>query len=335
MVAAALLTAGASIISGLIGSKANKDASQAASQANEASIAEAKRQFDLIRQDTAPYREAGGQSIDFLRRLLLGGAGGGGGGGGGGNASQIANLEAELAGLRTSGSSGGRVVVQRGGRDGSTVTLNGKAIHDVQQREVLEQIRQTQTGGKHVRAGTYQLGDSTGAGFSDPSRAAQIEAQLASLRSGGGASVAGIDPNALDLEAISPGYNFRLAEGEKGIARAQSSRKDRFSGRQMKELLRYGQDYASSEFAPFVDRLFRLGGYGSSAVGTSANAGLNTANQIATANARTGNAQAAGTIGAAQSWNNAIQGGLSNYMFNEYLNNPISAGGYTSLGGGR
>ena len=302
MVAAAtLITAGASIISGLIGSKANKDASEAASASNAASIAEAKRQFDLIRSDTAPYRQAGGQSIDFLRRLLLGNTGGGGD-----NSSQISQLQSELAGLR--------------------YHIPGK----------VERKGRRMGGGRSGQNNPVSITRTPGrSGYTNPARAAQIESQIAALRrapTGGGGA---IDPNALDWEAISPGYNFRRLEGEKGIARAQSSRKDRFSGRQMKELLRYGQDYASSEFAPFVDRLFRLGGYGSSAVGTSAYAGLNTASQIAAANARTGNAQAAGTIGAAQSWNNAIQGGLSNYMFNEYLNKPISAGGYTSLGGGR
>jgi hypothetical protein len=55
-----------------------------------------------------------------------------------------------------------------------------------------------------------------------------------------------------------PGYDFRLAEGEKAINRAAAARGSWDSGATGKALTRYGQDYASGEFGSAANR-FRLG----------------------------------------------------------------------------
>ncbi len=62
-----------------------------------------------------------------------------------------------------------------------------------------------------------------------------------------------------------PGYQFRLREGEKALNRLLSSRGLFFSGRAGRELMRYGQDYASNEFqkaynryADEINRLYRM-----------------------------------------------------------------------------
>lgn len=51
-----------------------------------------------------------------------------------------------------------------------------------------------------------------------------------------------------------PGYNFRMAEGEKGINRALSARGGYDSGAALKSLNRYNQDFASNEFGNAFNR---------------------------------------------------------------------------------
>lgn len=57
---------GGSLISGYLGSEAAGEQADASREGTAASIAEQRRQFDLTREDTAPYREAG---VNALRTL--------------------------------------------------------------------------------------------------------------------------------------------------------------------------------------------------------------------------------------------------------------------------
>lgn len=106
-----------------------------------------------------------------------------------------------------------------------------------------------------------------------------------------------------------PGYQFRLSEGQRQLDRMQSA-SGVTGGRAVKEAMRYGQDYASNEFSNTTDQLYRLAGLGSNQVNTSVSAGQNSA-------AMSGNAAMAGGEAAANKYagfNNAVQGGLDNYM---------------------
>ena len=76
------------------------------------------------------------------------------------------------------------------------------------------------------------------------------------------------------MQTVDPGYQFRLAEGERSVATRQASRGDRLSGRARKELMRYGQGYASSEFDSSVRRLHNLASLGDQAVGRVSNAAM-------------------------------------------------------------
>lgn len=60
---AAGIMAGASIVGGLLGGKGAKKAAKAEAKAAAAAIAEQRRQFDLSRQDLAPWTAAGGAAI--------------------------------------------------------------------------------------------------------------------------------------------------------------------------------------------------------------------------------------------------------------------------------
>ena len=76
------------------------------------------------------------------------------------------------------------------------------------------------------------------------------------------------------MKQVDPGYQFRYDEGMRGVIARQSAGKDRFSGRALREVARYGQDYATGEFGKAIDRLFRQAGLGDNAVTRTTNATL-------------------------------------------------------------
>ena len=117
----------------------------------------------------------------------------------------------------------------------------------------------------------------------------------------------------------SPGYQFRLAEGNKGMDRASASRGSFDSGATLKALTRFNQDYASNEYGNAYNRdasnkdrtynyLSGVSGTGANTAGMIAGLGANNANANSQLITGAGNARAAGTVGAANAW----QTGLGN-----------------------
>lgn len=118
-----------------------------------------------------------------------------------------------------------------------------------------------------------------------------------------------------------PGYQFRLGEGEKAISRGAAARGDFFSGRAGKELARYGQDYASNEFAAAYgremsertqryNRLAGISGTGQTAAAQLGTQGAYTGNVLAGQYGRAGAARASGYTDVA----NVLTGAAGSYM---------------------
>ena len=74
----------------------------------------------------------------------------------------------------------------------------------------------------------------------------RIPKDLAEARGGGAGGAGGGDM--LGALQTSPGYQFRLAEGLKGIERGAAAKGTLLTGGTLKALTRYGQDYASNEY---------------------------------------------------------------------------------------
>lgn len=106
----------------------------------------------------------------------------------------------------------------------------------------------------------------------------------------------------------SPGYQFRLEEGNKAIENrlAASGRLD--SGAGTKDFIRFNQGMASDEFNNFTNQLFNLAGFGQTANQSTSNALQNTGNQVGQAFANQGTVQASGIVGAANAQSNALAG---------------------------
>lgn len=123
-----------------------------------------------------------------------------------------------------------------------------------------------------------------------------------------------------------PGYDFRMAEGQRALERGAAARGGLQSGGAMKALSRYGQDYASNEYGNAYNRfnqdrdrrfgrLSTMSGYGQGANAANAqagqaygNAGQNYANNYGGNLRGAANAQGAAGIAGANAWGGAISG---------------------------
>ena len=115
-----------------------------------------------------------------------------------------------------------------------------------------------------------------------------------------------------------PGYQFRLAQGLKGVQNSGSASGMTLSGAQLSAVDQYNQGFASNEYQNAYNRytsaqqqrynnLYSIAGLGQDATAVTGSAGQNAANQISSAQIGSGNAQAAGYVGTA----NAINSGTS------------------------
>ena len=143
---------------------------------------------------------------------------------------------------------------------------------------------------------------------------------------------------------ISPGYEFRKAEGEKAVERSAAARGGLLSGATGKALTRFGQDHASNEYGNFLNQYYQslnplqsLAGIGQTTASTAsnqaANLGVNVGNTTTTAgNAiaqnqiAAGQAQASGVINTSNAVTGNINSGINNYLAWKYFNPGTSSG---------
>lgn len=130
-----------------------------------------------------------------------------------------------------------------------------------------------------------------------------------------------------------PGYQFRLGEGLRGVGQSAAARGSLYGGGQLRELTRYGQNYASNEFDKVASRLSQIAGLGGGAAGQSANIGAATGQGIASSQAGIGTARASGYAGAGGG--NSGMGtvfGIAGGIAGAYFGGPAGAAAGYSLG---
>jgi hypothetical protein len=284
---------GGSVITAGAGYASSRSATRAAQDGADAATSEQARQYDQTRADFAPYRVTGTGALNQLGRLY---------GLPTTTSEQFTAQQDRLIGDRMLPADA-RLVSTDGGQD---------RYYDVYLGDQL--IGSVRPGGSNGRftpaAGvdTYQL-----------SRERQLSQQEQQ------ASAAGAPDLSVFFE--SPDYQFNLAEGQKAIDRSLAARGRTLSGAGVKEGIRYASGMASNEFGNFYNRLANLAGIGQTATRSTATAGMNAANNIAQNHLYAGNARANGYMQTGQAVNNAVQGGIQNYMLYQYLNKPPVTGG--------
>lgn len=135
-----------------------------------------------------------------------------------------------------------------------------------------------------------------------------------------------------------PGYQFRLAEGEKGINNSLAAKGGVLSGAAAKAMARFNQDYASGEFANAwnrdnvnktntFNRLASLAGVGQTSANQVGNQAMATGQSIGNNIMSAGNARASGYVGAANALTGAVGQGINMYQQNQLMNGL--GGGYS------
>ncbi len=134
----------------------------------------------------------------------------------------------------------------------------------------------------------------------------------------------------------SPGYEFRLGEGQKALERSAAAAGGLYSGAAGKALQRYGQQFASEEFmnafnrdqaekARIYNMLAGTSGVGQTTATQIGQMGMGSASNIANLLTQGGNAAAAGRVGVA----NALAGGVQDigtyYALQGLLNPPAAS----------
>jgi hypothetical protein len=141
-----------------------------------------------------------------------------------------------------------------------------------------------------------------------------------------------------------PGYEFRMAEGEKGINRALAARGGFNSGAALKALDRYNQDYASNEFTNAYNRdaankartfsfLSGSAGQGLQAAGAGIGANTNAANNNSNIQQNLGGTLANMYQQNADNQANMFQSAIANGLYAWERNRPVTGNSTVPSGG--
>jgi hypothetical protein len=105
-----------------------------------------------------------------------------------------------------------------------------------------------------------------------------------------------------------PGYDFQVSEGEKGVVGNLAALGMRKSGAALKALTRFRQGLADQSYGNYLTRVGDVAGMGKDQVNTTNALSINSANNQASTIQDAGAARASGYVGAANSWSNALAG---------------------------
>ena len=274
------------LVGAFISSSGASDAADSQRAATDAATAEQRRQFDLVRGDTASARGIGESAIAQLARELglpynpqTGATGG----------MTEAQIRAELTPQFTTGATPAGYVSPTG----SAVTYGPEGNNQNQ---------------------TWQAG--TPGTLNQAGLDAAVQQRMA-----GQAVPQGQPGQPMPQEAIDPtkepGYQFGLQQGQTALDRRIAAMGGRVSGAALKASTRYNQDYATTGYAAAynrqnsarserLNRLQALAGFGQTAAATSGQAGANTSNAITNMLTSQGDATGASKIAQSNIWGNAF-----------------------------
>lgn len=131
-----------------------------------------------------------------------------------------------------------------------------------------------------------------------------------------------------------PGYQFGMKQGQDAVTAKMKSIGMGASGATLKDLMRFGQDYAGTKYNEGFNRdqvnkqsiynmLAGISGTGQVAGNQLATQGANAGQNVASLIGRGANAQAAGTVGSANAWTNAAQN-IGDLWSNQNMQNMYS-----------
>ncbi len=126
-------------------------------------------------------------------------------------------------------------------------------------------------------------------------------------------------PSDMSRFFTSPDYQFNLEQGQQAVDRSMLARGRGLSGAAVKEGTRFASGLASGEFGNYMNRLYAQAGIGQNATNATNAGGMASAANIGNIAQNAGNARAGAYMAGAQGVNNAVQGGVGNYLLTQYL----------------
>lgn len=105
----------------------------------------------------------------------------------------------------------------------------------------------------------------------------------------------------------SPGYQFRMDEGNRAIQGSAAAKGGLLTGGTLKDILRYSQGVAADDFNDQFNRQMAVAAGGQQANTTTGQLGANAANNVSSLMTQQGNARASGYMGQANAWTGALQ----------------------------
>lgn len=303
------------VASGALQADAAGSAADAQSQANAASIAEQRRQYDLTRQDYAPFLRNGTAANNQLAYLLGVGGAANGKGGGTFTTSDLGNTTGAWTPNQTLYSTSpeyrqawDKFMADHTAMYGSGPDSNLGSISSNLQNELASR-------GFDLNAYNQQSQQNTA---SDPLYGSLLKK---------------FDANDLANDVVyQSGLKFGLDQGNNAINQRALQSGSYDSGGTLKALTQYANDYGSTKANDAYNRynttndsiynkLAGLSGSGQTATGQVASAGTNSANNISSLLSDQGNSRSAGIIGGANAWGNTASG--LNNIYNNYNSNSI------------
>lgn len=313
-----------SVIMGSMQADAAGDAADQQQGATNRSTAENSRQFDLIRSDQAPYRAAGTSAINRLMSLL----------GMGDPYAEDRDRAASASGIAKPTMDQARAITSGKHQQmfgvGYSPDSDRAAIAAQEQRDYDELMA-----GYNAQVGKLGVGEA----------GAPIPKEYGSLNKKFSVEDFWADP------VTQLGYQYGADLGTKALYNASPLTTGRDSGAALKELTKFGTDYAGSkagesygrfegEKTNVFNRLMAMVGGGQVANQATGAAGVATANTNANLMTSQANANAAAGIAGANAWSGGVKN-LSNWwQQNEMINRafpkstPTSNFGYTGYGAG-
>lgn len=329
-VAGALIGVAGSIGGGLLASKGSQKAADTAAAGSAGASAEAARQFNLVRQDTAPYRQIGEQALNSLGSIY-----------------GYAPAQKALSYDQWAQQNPNSLIAPPGPHKSKTLAR----LFDPTQ--AFKDVGLISSGGKAGDPNAYgqsqyqnylqnfdstpaNVGQAGGGMTSDGVPQGFTVGQGMPATTGAGGASGGPDYSAFFK---SPDYQFRKNEGMQGIGNSFSASGGAKSGNALKALADFNSNLAAGEFGNYFNRQAALAGIGQTANGQSGSAGIATGQIVGNALQNGGDARASGIAGQYNAIGQGLSGAgqslgyyLQNRQRNPYLGTSQSPYNYSFPG---
>ena len=289
--------AAVAVVGGVAQADAAKKAANKQAGAAGAASAEQQRQYDLARQDQAPYRTVGMGALNQLASLY-----------------GIAQYQPPPS-FEEWGRQNPQAFVLPAAQGQKHGGLLGHLKNAIDPTQAFKDTGLISSGGG-------------GAGMTGEDQARQQYQQYLqdyqSPSGGGGSFAQPVDPNTGMQQGFdpnqgtspgqpnynaffnSPDYQFTLGQGQQALERSAAARGGLFSGNTGAALQQYGQGLASTQIGNYTNRLASLAGLGQTSVQNTGQIGFNTGQGVANNLIDAGNARASGIVGQGNAFGDAL-----------------------------